>query len=691
MNSSENKSASFRLLLTLGFLAFFSYAIVIPWLGFYYDDWPFAWISHRLGPLEFIDSFKPFRPFLGPYFVISASIFGEFPWVWHVFNLVVRISLSIGCYWALKQVWPNKNTKIFWIAVFFLLYPGFNQQWISMTHSNQGLIPHLFQILSIGLMAKSLRSSQKTRSFSAFSIAATFIGVFSTEYFLSLELLRPLFIWVILDQTETNFQKRLNQTFKKWGPYLAIMLLNVIWLIYYQSSGMYDSYKVSIIGQLIANPVGFLQTNISEFITSFSLSAFEVWFGLFNQFKNPLNAVSTFLGFGISAFTFIFLYFFIVRFKEPISVQSKSDNERKSDQNWAVQPLLIGGIGVLLGKLPSWGVGLPLSNEFPHDRLMMSVMLSASIFFVGFIEWLVGSGMRKSILYILIASLAVGHHFTIGNTYRRDWEQQKDFFQQLVWRAPNLEEGTILLTHELPHKYVTDNSLSAALNWVYDPDNRSRDISYMLVYSKARLGSALLPELAPGSTINYLYRTMNFSSTTDQTLVIYYPTGDCLRILDPLYTNIEFFPEAPYMLTDAIFLSDLSLINPNEEPASTLPSFFGRVDQSNWCYFFQKAELARQSSSWEEIVAIYKNTFHADLQAKNPTEYLVFAEALIRTGNFDTASALVEGKLVTGGGPVNGTCYTLKRIADSMDWQNQQTVFSIAQSINCELFPDLPK
>ena len=310
---------------------------------------------------------------------------------------------------------------------------------------------------------------------------------------------------------------------------------------------------------------------------------------------------------------------------------------------------------------------------------------------MGFLEWMVGEGIRKSFLYILIASLAVGHHFTVGNTFRRDWEQQKDFLQQLVWRAPYLEDGTILLTHELPHKYITDNSLSAALNWVYDPDNHTRDISYMLVYSKARLGSALLPELAPGSVINYPYRTMNFSSTTDQTLVIYYPTGGCLRILDPTYTNITFFPDAPYMLTDAIFLSDLSLINTNGGPASTLPSFFGRVGQDNWCYFFQQAELARQAGSWEEIVEIYKDTIQADLQAKDPSEYLVFAEALIRTGDIDAASALVEEKLVTGGNPVNGTCYTLKRITDSINGQNQQDIFSIAQSINCEHFPDLIK
>jgi len=41
-----------------------TYGLLLPFMGFYWDDWPFAWIQNFLGPREFIPAFEPFRPFL---------------------------------------------------------------------------------------------------------------------------------------------------------------------------------------------------------------------------------------------------------------------------------------------------------------------------------------------------------------------------------------------------------------------------------------------------------------------------------------------------------------------------------------------------------------------------------------------------------------------------------------------------
>lgn len=49
-------------------LVVLAYGLLIPWMGFYWDDWPFAWFLKFLGPAEFIEMFRPFRPFLGPIF-----------------------------------------------------------------------------------------------------------------------------------------------------------------------------------------------------------------------------------------------------------------------------------------------------------------------------------------------------------------------------------------------------------------------------------------------------------------------------------------------------------------------------------------------------------------------------------------------------------------------------------------------
>src|SRR6266436_6587989 len=71
-------------------LTIVTYGLLIPWIGFYWDDWNFAWLSHFLGSGEFIPAFQPFRPFLGPIFAATTSIFHESPLAWQIFGLLIR-------------------------------------------------------------------------------------------------------------------------------------------------------------------------------------------------------------------------------------------------------------------------------------------------------------------------------------------------------------------------------------------------------------------------------------------------------------------------------------------------------------------------------------------------------------------------------------------------------------------------
>ena len=39
-----------------------AYGLLLPLTGFYWDDWPFAWIAKFLGPQEFFPAFASVRP-----------------------------------------------------------------------------------------------------------------------------------------------------------------------------------------------------------------------------------------------------------------------------------------------------------------------------------------------------------------------------------------------------------------------------------------------------------------------------------------------------------------------------------------------------------------------------------------------------------------------------------------------------
>ena len=56
-----------------------SYGLLIPWLGFYWDDWPYSWFAKILGPLGFVKAFANDRPFLSVIYMVTTSLFGNSP------------------------------------------------------------------------------------------------------------------------------------------------------------------------------------------------------------------------------------------------------------------------------------------------------------------------------------------------------------------------------------------------------------------------------------------------------------------------------------------------------------------------------------------------------------------------------------------------------------------------------------
>ena len=61
----------------------------------------------------------------------------------------------------------------------------------------------------------------------------------------------------------------------------------------------------------------------------------------------------------------------------------------------------------------------------------------------------------------------------------------------MLWRAPGITPNTIVLLNEGALPYYADNSLIGALNWIYDPDNRSDAMDYALFYPTSRVGGTL--------------------------------------------------------------------------------------------------------------------------------------------------------------------------------------------------------
>jgi hypothetical protein len=64
-----------------------------------------------------------------------------------------------------------------------------------------------------------------------------------------------------------------------------------------------------------------------------------------------------------------------------------------------------------------------------------------------------------------------------------------------------------------------------------------------------------------------------------------------------------------------------------------------------WCYYYQKASLARQSGNWEEIGKLYDQVRKLNLETDDKSEMIPFLEGLVNLGRIEDARSLFQQEI----------------------------------------------
>jgi hypothetical protein len=97
-------------------------------------------------------------------------------------------------------------------------------------------------------------------------------------------------------------------------------------------------------------------------------------------------------------------------------------------------------------------------------------------------------------------------------------------------------------------------------------------------------------------------------------------------------------------MQQAIALSNLDNIQAESVPQSAsmrdsfAESLFAPEPARGWCYYYARAELARQIQDWEAIARLDAQAIAAGLSPSDPLEWLPFVEAGASLGEFEHAA-----------------------------------------------------
>jgi hypothetical protein len=610
--------------LTLLALATLSYGWMVIQPGLFGDDWPYLWSFHMFG----IDGFRQLvawdRPFSAFIYIALGPLFGEKVWAYHLALLISRWLCGLVFWQVLRLIWSEKKQLAFWSACLLVVYPGFMQQPHSLEFIHH-ISALLFFLLSLEFMLLSIKKSRWRIFYLAAGVIFSF-NIFTIEYFIGLELLRPMLIWLLLHNKNGAWQERIKKTGIFWAPYLVVLLLYAYWRAFVFK---FPTYQPTFLQNILVSP-GKAVVELTQTIFS-NLRA--VFLGAWRQVFEIQNFQLTVL---IIAGV-IFLLCLLLFNNYPDGRKKEISENREDDGKDLLEPLIVGSLALILAGIPYWITGLPVLLEFPWDRSTLSFMLGVSILTAGLAGML--RPVFKTFLLAALVSLAVGFQLQNNVLYGNEWEKLRSFFWQLSWRAPSLEPGSIILSENIPLFYYSDNSLTPVLNWMYASDNKSVDIPYNFFEMGERLGKAL-PALEPGLPVVHGYRFLTFRSTTSSIAPVYFNPPGCVRILNPPDKDL---PGLPRRLAQAVTISQANvLISNSGSNMVQMPGVIGSEPVRGWCYYFEKADLARQQQDWQLVASLGQEAEKAGLNPSDETEWLPFLEGYAQLGNLDQASELTE-------------------------------------------------
>ncbi len=589
-------------------VAVIAYGILAPQLGFYWDDLPMSWIRYELGPEAMTRYFSTNRPVWGLLYQVTTSLIPQEPVYWQAFALLWRW-LGAVVVWAIaRELWREKPRFALSVAFLYLLYPGFNQQWGSYLYS------HFFIVIFFYLYSVYLSLRRKTIPALIFSA----LNLWMMEYFFPLEFARIGFIWTSLRDEYPDPRQRIKPSLKLWTPYLILFLLAVLSRLFIFNNQVYG---IGLGSKLKTAPLATLLSLAQDFFISIWTVLVAAWIQVVRAIDPSVHGTRTIaLYIVVSLIVFAIALYFLL-------VQAKDDPGRRGTY-YAI------GLGLFLlpfAGAPFWLTGLTISLAHPASRFTLPFMLAVSLIVAGLIEFI-----PARVRYFLLAAIigfSAGRQFLWSTDYLRNWQAQKNLFWQMTWRAPGLKPNTVVLMNEELDFYA-DNSLSAPLNWIYDPRASAEKIGYVLFYPTNRLGESL-PALQPGLPIQYDYIAGRFNGNTSNAVAFYYAPPACLRLLDPDLDSNNRFIQDDSLMREASALSNQDQILDTAD--AKMPEAYGPEPAHGWCYYFEKAELARQFGDWETVTRLGDEASKLNDYPNNPVERFVFIEGYAHTGDWERA------------------------------------------------------
>ncbi|MBA4380305.1 MAG: hypothetical protein C0393_06475, partial [Anaerolinea sp.] len=284
-------------LLLVGLIA---YGLMIPRLGFYWDDWEGVYLYHLHNPaISFL--YYAERPLSALAYLILFPFAKMTPIVWQFVAILLRWVGVSFIYYTLTVIWPKRVWQNRWIGALLFVFPGYLNQPVSVAFS-QHLTTFALFACSLFLTVLAIKDRKLSWLWMPLSVLVGMTQIFMMEYFVGLEIIRPIIIWFMFrSQPEKEKKRVFTRTLLYWLPFLVGLVIYVWWRFFYLPSTLSaDPNNPILLKTILSSPVDGLTTLIENIYRDVGYLLISVWGSAFSldiiHLHSKVTWISWFLG-----------------------------------------------------------------------------------------------------------------------------------------------------------------------------------------------------------------------------------------------------------------------------------------------------------------------------------------------------------------------------------------------------------
>ena len=636
------RSSELLPLLLIVFVFALAYLPRIDQFGFYKDDWHMIYNGHTFGPNRITDSFLIDRPMMGRLNTLTYRVLGDSPLAWSLFAFAARLEGVLAFYALLRLLWPARRYPAVAMTLLFAVYPGFLQLPNAATFQNH-FVGYGLALTSIALTVAVLRARMRV----GLKVLLTGIAVLFTagylliyEYMIGLEALRLLVIWLALrpagqpesepgDLPRTPWKQSIGRALLIYLPYLLVALGFLAWRLFIFSSERPATNTELLLGKYLTAPGAMAAQLLADLVKDFAETLWLAWgvplYTLWSEARPADLAVGLLLG----AFAAAAVVLYARRFRQ----ESGLDGQVESGREWIPAALVAGVLSIIAALLPVLAAGRSVAFKDQFDRYTLHATAGVALVWGGLLFYALRPRLRLAALALLVG-LAIPTHTLNAAYWSQFWTVQREFWWQMTWRAPMLEDQTVLMPL-LPTGYrlAEDYEVFSAANLVYHPDERAFNI-----YGEV-LNADTARKVALGEEGYRFIRFFEMTRDFKKALIVYWPGGgSCAHFIDG--ERLELSRQSDPLLFWVGRYSRIQQVAADAPSPQPLAVVFGPEPRHGWCFYYQQADLARQRGDWQAAASLYDQAEAAGLAPLDTLEWLPFYEAFFNLGDRERAGLL---------------------------------------------------